>query len=153
MFTHVCAKDQPLPIYRTHDKPLPVTLEPNDVVIKIHAVSLNCCDIAMLTSTYPVPLGDKSIPCSDAAAEVVAIEMSVSRFNAGDRVCPITGIGKVVEKDADDGVSLAIGASCAGVLQEYAIFEEQHLVKFPKHLSWKEVSFSPVSQGDLVWMV
>jgi NADPH:quinone reductase-like Zn-dependent oxidoreductase len=94
MFTHVCAKDQPLSICHTHDKPLPVTLEPNDVVIKIHAVSLNYCDIAMLTGTYPVPLGDKSIPCSDAAVEVVAIETSVSHIYVGDRVCPITGSGR-----------------------------------------------------------
>lgn len=40
----------------------------------------------------------------------------------------------------DDGISLAVGSNCPGVLREYAVFEEQHLVRIPEHLSWEEVS-------------
>ena len=134
------SKDQPLTIYRTHDETLPSTLGPNDVAIKIHAVALNYREIAMLIGTYPIPLEDKGIPCSDAAAEVVAIGKHVSRFGVGDRVCPITGIGPMPGDGVDDGISLAVGSNCPGVLREYAVFEEQHLVRIPEHLSWEEVS-------------
>lgn len=136
------SKENPLTINQTYDETLPSTLKPNDVVIKIHAVSLNYREIAMLIGTYPIALEDKGVPCSDAAAEVVATGSSVSRFAVGDRVCPITGIGEVKGEKVSDGISLAIGANHPGVLREYAVFDEQHLVKIPDHLSWEEVNSS-----------
>jgi NADPH:quinone reductase-like Zn-dependent oxidoreductase len=141
------SRDHPLTIYRTDDEALPSTLNPNDVIIKIHAVSLNYREFAMLIGTYPIKLEEKGVPCSDAAAEVVATGSAVSRFSVGDRVCPITGIGKTTGGEVDDGLSLAIGSNCPGVLREYAVFDEQHLVKIPDHLSWEEVSPEHKSQS------
>ncbi|KAF9695120.1 hypothetical protein EKO04_006870 [Ascochyta lentis] len=144
------SKEDPLTIYRTDNETLPSTLNPNDVVIKIHAVSLNYREIAMLIGTYPIELEDKGIPCSDAAAEIVATGSAVSRFNVGDRVCPITGIGKVIGEELSDGLSLGVGSNCPGVLREYAVFDEQHLVKMPDHMSWEEASTLPCA-GLTAW--
>jgi NADPH:quinone reductase-like Zn-dependent oxidoreductase len=138
------SKEHPLTIYRSDDETLPSTLNPTDVVIKIHAVSLNYREIAMLIGTYPVAIQDKGIPCSDAAAEVIATGSSVSRFSVGDRVCPNINIGKTYEGGAD-GMSVGVGTNSPGVLREYAVFDEQHLVKIPDHLSWEEVSAARVS--------
>lgn len=132
-------REQPLTIQRTYDEKLPSTLNPNDVLIKIHAISLNYREIAMLNGTYPVDIADKGIPTSDAAAEVVATGSSVSRFSVGDRVCPNTSIGPTYE-GGTDGFSVGLGTNAEGVLREYAIFDEKHLVKMPDHLSWEEVS-------------
>ncbi|KAF1933712.1 GroES-like protein [Didymella exigua CBS 183.55] len=142
-------KEQPLTIFRTYDEALPSTLNPNDVLIKIHAISLNYREIAMLIGTYPMDIQDKGIPCSDAAAEVVATGSSVSRFAVGDRVCPNPSIGKTYE-GGSDGMSVGVGTNGPGVLREYAVFDEQHLVKVPDHLSWEEASTLPCA-GVTAW--
>lgn len=128
------SKENPMTIYQTHDETLPSQLKPKEVIIKIRAVALNYREIAMLIGTYPIDLQDKGVPCSDAAAEVIAIGAAVTRFVVGDRVCPITTLG-----DTDDLASHGVGSSCPGVLREYAVFEERHLVPIPAHLSWEEV--------------
>ena len=132
-------KEEPLTIYRTHVEKLPSTLEPKDVLIKIHAISLNYREIAMLIGTYPVDIAEKGIPCSDAAAEVIATGSSVSHFSKGDRVCPNTSIGPTYE-GGSDGISIGVGTNAEGVLREYAVVDEQHLVKIPGHMSWEEVT-------------
>lgn len=133
------SKENRLTIYRTDDEKLPSTLDPNDIAIKIHAVSLNYREIAMLIGTYPMAIQDKGIPCSDAAAEVIAVGSSVSRFSVGDRVCPNTSIGPTYE-GGTDGTSVGLGTTAPGVLRQYAVYNEQHLVKMPKNLSWEEVN-------------
>jgi hypothetical protein len=132
------AKDQRLTIERTYDEELPQVLKPYEVVIKIHAVSLNYREIASLIGTYPMQLESRGVPCSDAAAEVIATGSAVSRFVIGDRVSPNTSIGDF-EPD-DDGIAVGIGFNAPGVLREYAVFQEKHLVPLPVHLSWEEVS-------------
>lgn len=131
-------KGQRLTIERTPNEQLPKDLKPHDVVIKIHAVSLNYREIAMLIGTYPMEIESGGIPCSDAAAEVVATGSVVSRFKIGDRVTPNTSIGDF-EPD-DDGLSVGLGTNSPGVLREYAVFHEKHLVPLPAHLSWEEGS-------------
>jgi NADPH:quinone reductase-like Zn-dependent oxidoreductase len=46
---------------------------PTDVLIKVHAVSLNYRDANILHGTNPWAVKENSIPCSDAAGEVIAI--------------------------------------------------------------------------------
>ncbi|KAH6622101.1 hypothetical protein C7974DRAFT_216169 [Boeremia exigua] len=138
-----------LTIIRTDDETLPSTLDPNDVVIKIHTVSLNYREIAMLNGVYPMDILDKGVPCSDAAAEVVATGSAVSRFLVGDRVCPNTSLGKTYE-GGSDGTSVGVGTNAMGVLRQYAVFNEEHLVKMPEHLSWEEASLLPCA-GVTAW--
>ncbi|KFY91634.1 hypothetical protein V500_04564 [Pseudogymnoascus sp. VKM F-4518 (FW-2643)] len=49
------------------------SLKPNDVLIRIHAVSLNYRDVAMRHGIYPPPVIDANIPASDYAAKFVAV--------------------------------------------------------------------------------
>ncbi|KAK4955520.1 hypothetical protein LTR10_006459 [Elasticomyces elasticus] len=98
---------------------LPDRIGPNDVLIKIHAVSLNYRDVAMLHGKYPVPVIDRGVPTSDCAAEVVSIGTAVRGFEKGDH---------------------ALGGDVDGVLREYAVFNEEVLVQLPKYLSWEEAS-------------
>lgn len=127
-----------LTIERSDNEANPQNLKPHDVVLKIHAVSLNYREIAMVIGTYPKPIESRGIPTSDAAAEVVAVGSAVSRFKVGDRVSPNPNIGDL-EPD-DDSTSVALGVNTSGVLREYAVFHEKHLVSIPAHLSWEEVS-------------
>ncbi|KAF3046207.1 hypothetical protein E8E11_009006 [Didymella keratinophila] len=142
-------KEQPLTIYRTHDERLPSALNPNDILIKIRAISLNYREIAMLIGTYPADIVNKGIPCSDAAAEVIATGSSVSQFSKGDRVCPNTSIGSTYE-GGSDGFSVGFGTNAEGVLREYTVVDEKHLVKIPRHMSWEEASTLPCA-GVTAW--
>ena len=58
-----------------------------EVLVRVHATSLNRRDIYMLNDSY----GDSGsaaggVPLSDGAGEVVAIGEGVTRFQVGDRV-------------------------------------------------------------------
>jgi NADPH:quinone reductase-like Zn-dependent oxidoreductase len=119
---------------------IPKTLGTNDVLIRIHAVSLNYRDVAMLQEgKYPAPVEDGGVSASDCAAEVVAIGSGVKKFRLGDHVAPtiVLGILTGEERDVDD---VTLGSTGPGTLREYAVFDEKVLVKLPHHLTWEEVS-------------
>lgn len=117
---------------------LPRELQPHDVLIKIHAVSLNFRDVGMLHGRYPVEVLDRGVPCSDAAAEVAAVGSAVKGFSVGDRVSVNFDLNHL-RGGEDDGMK-ALGGDVEGVLREYAIFQDKELVHLPGHLSWEEAS-------------
>lgn len=128
----------PLTINLHNNEELPKDLASHDVVIKIHAVSLNRRDFTMLNGEYPVPLESGGVPCSDAAGEVVATGNAVSQFSVGDRVVPIPPIGD--HYPDNDGWHWNIGVQEPGMLREYAICQERDLFPLPDNLSWEEAS-------------
>lgn len=125
---------------------LPGQLAPNEVLIKIHAVSLNFRDVAMVHGLYPVEVEKRGIPCSDCAAEVIAAGSAVKQFAIGDHVSPIFDLNNFTGDE--NTPSRALGGEAPGVLREYAVFEDKFLVQLPKHLSWEEVSYG--SQPSLI---
>ena len=56
------------------------------VLVRVHAVSLNFRDIAMLRGRYPVPHRKGLIPTSDGAGEVIEVGPGGGDFKVGDRV-------------------------------------------------------------------
>ncbi|KAH6631466.1 hypothetical protein F5144DRAFT_592470 [Chaetomium tenue] len=117
---------------------LPRELGPHDVLLKIHAVSLNFRDVGMLNGRYPMEVMERGIPASDAAAEVAATGTAVKDFAIGDHVSVIFDLGHLTGDSDDPGK--ALGGDVEGVLAEYAIFEDKYIVKLPKYLSWEEGS-------------
>lgn len=68
---------------------MPETLRPHDVAIRIHAVSLNYRDVAMLREGgYHVPVDAGGICASDAAGEVGVLSSEARKFEIDDRVAP-----------------------------------------------------------------
>ncbi|CAI6333991.1 unnamed protein product [Periconia digitata] len=132
-----------LTIFPSTEESLPLAsqLRPDDVIVKIHAISLNYRDVGILIGNYPLAVESGGIPCSDAACEVVAVGEQVSAFSVGDRVTPITSIGERGGKDDDDdGMDVHIGVDTAGMMAEFAVVKEKHLVRLPEGLSWEEGS-------------
>jgi NADPH:quinone reductase-like Zn-dependent oxidoreductase len=113
---------------------LPKELAPTQVLIQIHAVSLNFRDVAMLNNRYPAPTDPLGIPCSDAGATVIAVGSSVTDFVAGDHISP------TFRWTTEDGVMRALGGDFDGVLRDYAVFESEALVKNPEYLTHEEAS-------------
>jgi NADPH:quinone reductase-like Zn-dependent oxidoreductase len=56
-----------------------------EVLLKIHAVSLNRRDLLIVQGDYPGPIRSGLIPCSDAAGEVVSVGDDVTDYKPGDQ--------------------------------------------------------------------
>lgn len=64
--------------------------KPNQVVVRVHAVSLNYRDLIIAKNKYPLYLKDGPvIPTSDGAGVVEAVGEDVQEWKAGDRVVGI----------------------------------------------------------------
>ena len=60
---------------------------PGEVLVRIHAVSLNYRDLMMVTGRYNPKMKLPRIPCSDGAGEVEAVGEGVTQWKQGERVC------------------------------------------------------------------
>ncbi|KAJ5118316.1 zinc-type alcohol dehydrogenase-like protein [Penicillium atrosanguineum] len=126
---------------------LPLSLKPDDVLIRNHAVSLNYRDVAMLHGKYPGSPLKRGIAASDCAAEVIAIGSEVTKFAVGDRVAPIFDLNNLT---GTEKVKAVLGGDIDGVLRENAIFDENVLVHLPKYLSWEEAA-TITCAGTTAW--
>ncbi|KFY19146.1 hypothetical protein V493_08112 [Pseudogymnoascus sp. VKM F-4281 (FW-2241)] len=118
----------------TEDVP---SLKPTDVLIRIHAVSLNYRDVAMMHGKYPTPVIDAGVPASDCAAEVVAVGSEVRDFAIGDHVAPIFDLKNL--NGTEEGRAV-LGGDVDGVLRQFAVFDRNVLYHLPKYLSWEEAA-------------
>ena len=125
--------------------PIP-SVGPNQILIKVKAVSLNYRDKAIVDGIYLPHLMTKPfVPVSDAAGEVAAVGTNVTKFSIGDRV-----ISHLYTKwlngtpDEDYGPS-AIGGPNDGGLAQYMLLEESATVKAPDNLTYEEASALPIA--------
>lgn len=63
--------------------------EARQVIVRIHAASLNYRDLLFAWGVYNPKAKFPTIPLSDGAGEVTAVGSEVTRWKVGDRVCPI----------------------------------------------------------------
>lgn len=74
------------------DRPVPVPT-PGEVLLEVHAASINRPDVQQRRGLYPPPPGTTSIPGLDAAGRVAALGEGVTGFGIGDAVCALTNGG------------------------------------------------------------
>ncbi|GAA5881210.1 hypothetical protein JCM5296_002147 [Sporobolomyces johnsonii] len=114
-----------------------------EVLVRVHAVSLNNRDLQVAKGTYPgVP--DVIVPASDMAGEVVSVGEGVSKWAAGDKVVANFTQG-LIAGNFDDPALFAsgLGGGCDGVLTQYRLFSQEGLVAMPSNLSYEEASTLP----------
>lgn len=128
---------------RLVDAPMPVA-GPGEVLVRVHASSLNRRDVLMLNNQYgPAGSAAGGIPLSDGAGEVIAIGPGVARFAVGDRVAGIFFADWVDgERDAAKLAS-ARGGNALGMLSEVIVADEDGLVAIPDHLSYEQAATLP----------
>ncbi len=115
----------------------------NEVLVKLHAVSLNYRDVMVVKGQYNPKMKLPAVPFSDGAGEVVEVGESVTKWSIGDRICS-TIIPAWIDGEPTAAKSKsAIGAGNDGVLQEYRAFKEGSVVKAPGHLSFEEAATLP----------
>ncbi|OCH90148.1 NAD(P)-binding protein [Obba rivulosa] len=118
-------------------------IKSSDVLVKIHAVSLQYRDLTVVKGTYPLGQKENPVPCSDMAGEILAIGDAVKGWKVGDRVCANFAIDHVFG-DVDEGIKwTGLGAPIDGVLTDYKVLPAHCLVHVPEHLSYEEASCLP----------
>jgi len=126
--------------------------EPGDgqVLIKVHATSLNYRDHAVATGKYfGGVLQRDTVPLSDGAGEVTAVGAGVERFKVGDRVAGCFFQGWV-DGIPDPARLMALGSPADGMLAEYVLLHEDGVVAVPDHLSYEEAACLPCA-GLTAW--
>jgi NADPH:quinone reductase-like Zn-dependent oxidoreductase len=123
------------------DEPKP---GPGQVLVRMHAASLNYRDYAVATGKYLMSaLPNDLVPLSDGAGEVVEIGLGVTRVKPGDRVAGIFMQGWLGGDMEPSFGATALGGAIDGVLAEYKVFDETGLVHLPPHLSYAEGASLP----------
>ncbi len=122
----------------------------HEVLVKVHATSLNRRDIFVVHGQYPIGPRDSVVPLSDGAGEVVAVGREVTRFHVGDRVAGIFFQEWLSGRPSPQVLGSALGGQLDGMLSQYVTLNEQGLVKIPSDLSYEEAATLPCA-GVTAW--
>jgi NADPH:quinone reductase-like Zn-dependent oxidoreductase len=117
---------------------------PGQVLVRLHAASLNFRDLAVATGKYMMSaLPPDLVPLSDGAGEVVETGPGVDRVKVGDRVAGIFMQGWLGGEIEPSHGATALGGAIDGVLAEYRVFDQNGLVHLPAHLSYEQGATLP----------
>src|SRR5262245_32585678 len=117
--------------------------EPGQVVIRVHAVSLNYRDLLIAQGRYMRGLKLPLIPMSDGAGEVVETGAGVTRVKRGDRVAGIFMQNWLCGDVSATAARGALGGSLDGMFAEYVVLSQEGVVHIPSHLSYEEAATLP----------
>ncbi|KAJ2961974.1 hypothetical protein NQ176_g10969 [Zarea fungicola] len=115
--------------YELTSVPKPAIISPDEILIKVHAASINPVDVKKadgafkmaLTDTFPYVIG------YDASGIVEAVGSSVTLFKAGD------------------DVFVRLPESSRGSWAEYAVCPERYIAYKPKNLSFGDAASIPLA--------
>lgn len=113
------------------------------VLVKVHACSLNYRDLAIALGTYRMGSKPNLIPLSDGAGEVVEVGEDVVRAKPGDRVAGCFFQRWPGGEASPAAAASALGGAVDGMLAEYVVLEEGGVVKIPDHLNYDEAATLP----------
>lgn len=116
---------------------------PHEVLVDLHAASLNYRDLMTILGTYNPNMALPRIPGSDAAGIVTAIGSHVTHFAVGDRVTSL------FFQDWHDGPILpstgksALGGAIDGVFSTAHLFPEGGLIHAPSGFTHEQAATLP----------
>ena len=116
---------------------------PGQVVVRLHARSVNRRDLLILHRKYPVAAHQRVVPVSDGVGTVQAVGDGVRAVEVGDHVTaayfPNWRDGRFrLEYAAEQ-----FGCTRDGMLADCVLAGESALVKIPPHLSFEEAATLP----------
>ncbi|KAI8238349.1 hypothetical protein K4K57_000213 [Colletotrichum sp. SAR 10_99] len=126
----------------TVPKPMPGE---GQVLVQIHAATLNYRDLLILTSDPRYASGspvEGLVPLSDGAGVVVEVNSKSSRWRPGDKVINATNSTWKAGQTAATFNNKVGGGSgdMDGVLQQYSVFDEDALAPMPSSLNFEEAA-------------
>ena len=121
-----------------------------EVLVKVHAVSLNYRDLLMVRGHYNPRMVLPRIPCSDGAGEVVEVGDEVTSISPKQRVAGIFMQHWLDGPPTAETSRGALGGDVDGMLAEYVVLPESGVVPIPEHLSYTEAATLPCA-GVTAW--
>lgn len=118
-------------------------LAPNEVRIRVQAVSLNFRDLGVLKRVGSGELAGPRVPCSDGAGEIVEVGAAVTRFAIGARVAANFFPTWLDGPLSDSAHAAALGGTVDGMLAREVVLHEDAIVAIPPHLSYDEAATLP----------
>lgn len=122
-------------------------LKSTEVLVKVHAVSLQYRDLLIARGTYmpyKVPLIDGLVPASDMAGEIISLGSDVRGWAIGDHVCANFCHDHLYGDPTPETVKSSPGGGAVpGVLTQFRSFPAHALVAIPGFLSYEEASTLP----------
>ena len=97
-------------------------IQPDEVLVKIHAAALNRADLLQRQGKYPSPAGCPPWMGLEISGQIVEIGSNITDWNIGDRVCALLG---------------------GGGYAEYVAVKQDMLMPIPKGLSMEEAAALP----------
>jgi len=127
---------------RLHEEAMP---EPQrgELLLRVHAVSLNYRDLAVVLGRYVQDARPGLVPASDAASEVVAVGEGVDGIRPGDRVINAFHPRWFGGRMPSDWVSDCYGTGRDGWLTEFKVVSQEAVVPLPSTLSYEEGATLP----------
>jgi NADPH:quinone reductase-like Zn-dependent oxidoreductase len=120
---------------------------PNEVVIKIAASSLNYHDLMVALGL--IPTDDKRVPLSDAAGEIIEIGSDVTEWKIGDQVMSVCFPNWQSGPPKYELLSF-IGDNQDGYAAENIAIPANAITRIPKNLNLKEAATLPCA-GLTAW--
>ncbi|SFO90110.1 NADPH:quinone reductase [Chitinophaga sp. YR627] len=120
---------------------------PNDLLIRVNAVSINYRDKAIVDGVYNPDILEKGpiTLASDASGTVVALGTDVTRFREGDKVITQVYTRWLDGERTPDDPDYLLGSPLAGVLSEYIVINEAAAVAKPEYLTDEEAATLPIA--------
>jgi NADPH:quinone reductase-like Zn-dependent oxidoreductase len=143
LLNNLCLKSIPIP-----------TPGPGSVLVRVRAAALNFRDILCLADSplYPSRTVDGLVPCNDGAGEIVSVGAgSVWKNSIGDAVIIVPSRDWVDGDASAFKMSNSLGAGFVdGTLTQYAVVEDQWVIRAPKNLSMDEAAALPGAAGTAI---
>jgi NADPH:quinone reductase-like Zn-dependent oxidoreductase len=121
-----------------------------EVLVKVHAVSLNYRDLLMVRGHFNPKMPLPRIPCSDGAGEVAEVGEDVKAVTVGQRVAGIFMQNWLDGPPTAERSRGALGGDIDGMLAEYVVLPQSGVVGIPEHLSYAEAATLPCA-GVTAW--
>ncbi|HEX7153774.1 MAG TPA: NAD(P)-dependent alcohol dehydrogenase [Thermoanaerobaculia bacterium] len=126
------------------ERPLPAA-GAGEVLVRVKAASINYRDLALIRGDYGASHRNPLVPLSDGAGEVVSVGEGVTRFREGDRVIFTMRPFWLSGQPTRHAITNSLGMTLDGVLAEYKVAKEAHLVKTPAHLTDEQAASLPIA--------
>lgn len=124
------------------DAPIPEPA-PGQVVVEVHACSLNYRDLMTVTGRYNPRMPLPRVPLSDGAGVVHAVGEGVTGFRPGDRVAATFFQNWLDGSPSATRYKGALGGDIDGMAAQYVALPASGLVHLPPYLSFAEAATLP----------
>ncbi len=116
---------------------------PGQVVMEVHACSLNYRDLMTIQGKYNPKLKLPRVPLSDGAGLIHSVGEGVTEFKTGNRVAAIFMQNWLDGAPSAAKYRGALGGDIDGMAGQYVVLDARGVIRVPSHLSFAQAATLP----------